>query len=101
MSDAVSAFSTTFWRQDVNWYVRQQSWTRSFAQVNQIWTQKLEATNPSPTPDHGGTPNLADEKLANAIDPQTTQGFVSSLESGSITDASGKVTSGYLLNLLA
>ena len=39
----MSAPSTSFWRQDVNRYVQQQSWTRSFRQVDQNWNQELSS----------------------------------------------------------
>jgi hypothetical protein len=97
MSDAVASSSASFWRQDVNWYVRQQSFTRSFYLANSSWTQNLQTSNSTalsaPAAD-GGAPNLADQKLANLTNPQDEQ-------STSITDTSGQVTSGYLLNLLA
>ena len=105
MSDAIGPSSASFWRQDVNWYVRQQSWTRSFYAADESWTQRLEASNltspPSAPSDRTGAPNVADQKLANLLDPQTEQGLTTSLQTTSITDASGQVTSGYLLNLLA
>ena len=105
MSDAVGPPSASFWRQDVNWYVQQQSWTRSFYQADQNWTTKLEASNfaspPAASAAPSGAPNLADQKLANLTSPQTEQGLTNSFQSSSITDASGQVTSGYLLDLLA
>jgi hypothetical protein len=102
MSDAVGPSGASFWRQDVNWYVQQQSWTRSFYAADQSWTRRLEASNvASPPTDRTGAPNVADQKFANLLDPQTEQGLATSQQSTSITGASGQVTSGYLLNLLA
>jgi hypothetical protein len=104
MTSAVGPSSGSFWRQDVNWYVQQQSWTRAFYQADQSWNQKLQASNrvaPTPADQTGGSPDLASQKLANWTDPQTEQALINSFQSTSITNASGQVTSGYLLNLLA
>ena len=40
----MSTPSISFWRQDVNWYVQQQSWTQSFYQADQNWTQELSGS---------------------------------------------------------
>ncbi|HLH96771.1 MAG TPA: hypothetical protein VKW08_16790 [Xanthobacteraceae bacterium] len=103
MSQASSPTGASLWRQDVNWYVQQQSWTRPFYRADQSWNQKLQASNLTAPPPSGqtGSPNLAEQKLANLIDPQTEQGLIDSFQSTSITVASGQVTSGYLLNMLA
>ena len=99
----VGAAGTSFWRQDVNWYVQQQSWTRPFYAADQGWGQKLQVSNlvAPQSVDPTGSPNLADEKLAAFVDPQNAQAFADSFQSTSITKASGQVTSGYLLNMLA
>lgn len=99
----VGATGTSFWRQDVNWYVQQQSWTRSFSAADQGWSQKLQVSNllaPEST-DQTGSPNLADEKLSAFVDPQSEQALIDSFGSTSITKTSDQVTSGYLLNMLA
>src|SRR5580693_2335747 len=68
----MNAPSTTFWRQDVNRYVQQQDWTRSFRQVDQNWDQKLSSgTSPgSATAAPAGESESASIISPNAFDSQ-------------------------------
>src|SRR6202035_250951 len=64
---AVSIPSVSFWRQDVSWYIQQQSWTQSFYQSDRNWTEKLSGSPTSAataqTNQSGGSASIADAKI--------------------------------------
>ena len=80
----MSAPSTSFWRQDVNRYVQQQSWTRSFRQVDQNWNQELSSDS-SPvlttTTAPAGELESASVINPNAFDSQPASGWIVALQS--------------------
>jgi hypothetical protein len=103
MVDTASTSSISFWRQDLGWYVRQQSWTESFFQQDQSWTRRLSISNsPDPvtsavaTNQSAGAPSIAAQKLMHLVNAPSDSTLTGALPSS----ASG-ATSGSLLNLLA
>ena len=103
MVNTVSTLSISFWRQDLNWYVQQQSWTPSFFQQDQSWTQRLAVSNSpapvaaaAPTNPSSGKANIADQKVLHLVNAQSGATLTGALQS----NARG-VTSGSLINLLA
>jgi hypothetical protein len=104
----VSVPSTSFWRQDVNRYVQQQNWTRSFRQVDQNWNQELSSdrspgsiTTVAPT----GESESASIINANAFDSQAESGWTVALQSSVSNNSSSASTtekkSGSLLDHIA
>ena len=79
----MNAPSTSFWRQDVNRYVQQQSWTRSFRQVDQNWNQELSSGS-SPglttTAAPAGESESASVINPNAFDSQPASGWTVALQ---------------------
>lgn len=80
--------SVSFWRQDLNWYVQQQSWTKSFNQVDQNWTNELSGGS-SP-----GSASIIAQGTVNIVNTQSESPLTSALQ------ASG-AKSGSLLDLVA
>jgi hypothetical protein len=101
----MSALGTSFWRQDVKWYVSQQSWTRSFNRADQNWNQELSGGR-SAAPAAAQTGESGSASIVNP-DPLSTvaeSGWTSALQSslGSSPDsASTTGKSGSVLNLIA
>jgi hypothetical protein len=104
----VSAPSPSFWRQDVNWYVQQQNWTRSFRQVDQNWNQELSSGS-SPgsitTAAPAGESKSASIINPTAFDSQTESGWTVALQSSVSNDSNSASTaekkSGSLLDHIA
>jgi hypothetical protein len=46
MTETVRPSGISFWQQDLHWYVRQQSWTRSFYEADRNWTAELSGGSP-------------------------------------------------------
>jgi hypothetical protein len=102
----VSAPSTSFWRQDVNWYVQQQSWTRSFHQVDRNWNRKLSSgSSPSSTTTaQTGESGSASIVNPNALGDHTESGWASALQSSVGGNSNSTLTTkmtGSLLDLIA
>jgi hypothetical protein len=103
MVDTVSTSSISFWRQDLNWYVQQQSWTPSFFQQDQSWTERLANSN-SPTPATAAAPidpssgkaSIADQKVMHLVNAQS-----GSTLTGALQSSARSAPSGSLINLLA
>jgi hypothetical protein len=98
--DAVSAPSISFWRQDLNWYIQQQSWTQSFYQIDQNWTAELSGSSPRPATTSvaqieksAGSANIADQKIVTLVNTPSESALSGALQ------ASG-ARSGTLVNLL-
>jgi hypothetical protein len=103
MVDTASPSSISFWRQDLSWYVRQQSWTESFFQQDQSWTQRLAISNSpgpvtaaAPTKEPADAPSIADQKVMHLVNAQSGPPSTDAPQAS----ASG-ATSGSLVNLLA
>jgi hypothetical protein len=103
MVDTVSTSSISFWRQDLNWYVQQQSWTPSFFQQDQSWTQRLAISNSpgpvtaaAPTNPSSGKANIADQRVLHLVNAQSGSTLTDALQSS----ARG-ATSGSLINHFA
>jgi hypothetical protein len=105
---AVSAPSTSFWRQDLNRYIQQQNWTRSFRRVDQNWNQELSSDS-SPgsktTAASAGESESASIINPNAFDPQAESGWTVALQSSVSNNSSSASTtekkSGSLLDHIA
>jgi hypothetical protein len=83
--------STSFWRQDVNWYIGQQGWTRSFRQVDQNWNQKLSGgSSPASTATQTGESGSASIVNPNAIGAQIDSGWLVALQS-SVSGSSNSI----------
>lgn len=96
----MSAPSISFWRQDLNWYIQQQSWTRSFYQADQNWTAELSGSSlrPTTTPaaqinQSAGSANIADQKIVTLVNTPSESALSGALQ------ASG-ARAGTLVNLL-
>ena len=104
MADTRNTSGISFWRQDINWYVQQQNWTRSFFQQDQDWNQRLSDSNPhspaaAPNPSAGAA-DIADQKIVNLVDARA--GSPDAPPSGaSGASGPGNATDGAALNLLA
>jgi filamentous hemagglutinin family protein len=85
----VSIPGISFWHQDVNWYIQQQSWTKSFHQADQNWTAELSGSG---SPGSAGSASIIDQKIVNLVTSQSESSLTGALQ------ASG-ATSGSLLNL--
>jgi hypothetical protein len=102
----VSALGTSFWRQDVKWYVSQQGWTRSFHQVDQNWNRELSggtSAAPTTTPAQTGESGSASIVNPDALSTGAESGWTSALQSslGSSSDSAPTTDkSGSLLNLI-
>ena len=104
----MSAPSPSFWRQDVNWYVQQQNWTRSFRQVDQNWNQELSSGS-SPgsitTAAPAGESESASIINPTAFDSQADSGWTvalqSSVSNNSNSASTAEKSSGSLLNRIA
>jgi hypothetical protein len=103
----VSVLSPSFWRQAVNWYVQQQSWTRSFHQVDQNWNRELSSgSSPGSTTTAAqiGESGSASIINPNAFSDQTDSGSTIALQSSVGSNSSSTLTtekSGGLLDLIA
>ena len=103
----MDAQSTSFWRQDVNWYVRQQGWTRSFRQVDQNWNQELSGgSSPASTTTATQTGESGSASIVNpnALGAQVEPGWLAALQSSASGDSNATSTTGKtgsLLNLVA
>jgi hypothetical protein len=102
----VDAQGTSFWRQDVNWYVRQQGWTRSFRQVDQNWNQELSnGSSPASTTTAAQSGASASASIVNpdALGAQPEPGWLAALQSSVSGGSSSTLTTGKtgsLLNLV-
>jgi hypothetical protein len=104
----VSAPNPSFWRQDVNWYVQQQNWTRSFRQVDQNWNQELSSDS-SPSSITTAAPAGESESASiinpDALDSQTASGWSAALQSSVSNNSNSASTtekkSGSLLDHIA
>jgi hypothetical protein len=85
--------SNSFWQQDVNWSVQQRSWTRSFHQVNQNWTQKLsrgnspDSTTPAAQTDQAGSASIINPS---ALAARVESSLASTSQPGSINNSASK-----------
>src|SRR5258708_25681286 len=91
----MSTSSTSFWRQDVNWFVQQQNWTRSFHQVDQNWTQELSSGVSSDSitaaaPD--GESEAASIIDPNAFNAQAESGWTIALQSSESSNSNSAST---------
>jgi len=93
----VSIPSVSFWRQDVSWYIQQQSWTQSFYQADRNWTARLSGgnapsaitqTNPS-----AGSPSIAAAKIVTLVNAQSESTLTGALQASA-------ARSGTLINLV-
>jgi hypothetical protein len=96
----VSDPSISFWRQDLNWYIQQQSWTRSFYQADRNWNAELSsassrhpATTAAQTNQSAGSASIADQKVVTLVNTPSESALTGALQ------ASG-ARSGALVNLL-
>jgi hypothetical protein len=90
----VSTPGLSFWRQDVNWYIQQQSWTQPFYQADQNWTAELHpASTAVPTNQPTGAASIADQKVVTLVNTPSAQAVTGALQ------ASG-ARSGALVDLL-
>jgi anionic cell wall polymer biosynthesis LytR-Cps2A-Psr (LCP) family protein len=104
----LDAQSTSFWRQDVNWYVSQQGWTRSFRQVDQNWNQELSGDSSSAstasTATQAGESGSASIVNPNAFGAQIDSGWLVALQSSVSGNSNSTFTTektGSLLDLIA
>ena len=104
----VDTQSTSFWRQDVNWYVSQQGWTRSFRQVDQNWNQELSGDSSSAstasTATQAGESGSASIVNPNAFGAQIDSGWLVALQSSVSGNSNSTFTTektGSLLDLIA
>ena len=103
----VDTQSTSFWRQDVNWYVSQQGWTRSFRQVDQNWTQELAGGSSlasTTTATQIGEAGSASIVNPNAFGAQIDSGWLVALQSSVSGNSNSTFTTektGSLLDLIA
>jgi hypothetical protein len=93
----VSIPSVSFWRQDVSWYIQQQSWTQSFYQADQNWRAELSSGNPSPataqTNQSSGSASIADPKIVTLVNSPSESSLGGALQAS-------QARSGTLINLL-
>jgi hypothetical protein len=96
----VSTPSISFWHQDLNWDIQQQSWTQSFHQADQNWTAELSGgSSPHPTTtvaqtnQSAGSANIAGQKIVTLVNTPSESALTGALQ------ASG-ARSGTLVNLL-
>jgi hypothetical protein len=93
----VSTPSISSWRQDLNWYVRQQSWTQSFYQADRNWNAELSGSgSPRPataTAQTNQAAGIADQKVVTIVSSPSESPLTGALQ------ASG-ARSGTLVNLL-
>jgi hypothetical protein len=90
----VSAPGISFWRQDVNWYIQQQSWTQSFYQADQSWIAELHpASTAAATNQATGSASIAGQKVDTLVNTPSAQALTGALQ------ASG-ARSGALVDLL-
>jgi hypothetical protein len=107
MTDSTGPSSVSFWRQDWNWYVQQQGWTRSFSEQDRGWTQRLRVSNSAPIgpgDQSAHAIDIAGQKLENLVSAQTGSSVTRALgadTSSSAISAPGNAPSGSLLNLIA
>jgi hypothetical protein len=99
--------SASFWQQDANWSVQQRSFTRSFNQVNQNWTQKLSGGSPpglkatAAPPDQSGSASIINPDVF-AAQAESHRTSAPQPDSGSNSGStSSPATSRNLLDLLA
>jgi hypothetical protein len=103
----VDAQSTSFWRQDVNWYVSQQGWNRSFRQVDQNWNQELSGASPpasTTTAPQTGESGSASIVNPNAFGAQIDSGWLVALQSSVSGNSNSTLTTektGSLLDRMA
>ena len=76
--------SVSFWRQDVSWYIQQQSWTQSFYQADQNWTAKVSSSNTEPaaaqTNPSAGSASLADTKIVTLVNSPSASSLTGALQ---------------------
>ncbi len=105
MTDARSPSGVSFWRQDHNWYVQQQSWTPSFFQRDQDWNQRLSGSNfRNPAHPPAGAADVADQKIDNLINAPAALPLIEappSSSSGASAAGSDSAINGTALDLLA
>jgi hypothetical protein len=93
----VSISSVSFWRQDVSWYIQQQSWTQSFYQTDQNWTARLSNSNAAPgsaqTNPSAGPASIADAKVVTLVNAQSESTLTGALQAS-------QARSGTLINLV-
>jgi len=93
----VSIPSVSFWRQDVSWYIQQQSWTQSFYQSDRNWTAKLSGDTPSAataqTNQSAGSASIADAKIVTLVSAQSESTLTGALQAS-------EARSGTLINLV-
>ena len=92
----MSASSISFWHQDLNWYIRQQSWTKSFNQVDRNWTNELFASSRAGTVsepiNQSSSASIVDQGIVNLVSTQsepttlTSALRASNAKSGSLLD---------------
>jgi hypothetical protein len=104
MADTRSPSGVSFWRQDLNWYVQQQSWTRSFFRQDQDWNQRLSSSNSrNPVHPSAGPADIADQKIVNLVNAPAALPFIDAPPSSSsaASGAGSDSATGTTLNLLA
>jgi hypothetical protein len=93
----VSIPSVSFWRQDVSWYIQQQSWTQSFYQSDRNWTAQLSgnatSTATAQTNQSAGSASIADAKIVTLVNAQSDSTLTGALQAS-------QARSGTLINLL-
>jgi hypothetical protein len=84
--DPVSAPSISFWRQDLNWYIQQQSWTPSFYQIDRNWTAELSGSSLHPTTStarinqSAGSASIADQKIVTLVNTPSESALSGALQ---------------------
>jgi hypothetical protein len=92
MVDTMSTSSISFWRQDLNWYVQQQSWTQRLS----ISNSSGPVTAAAPTNSSSVPASIADQKVMHLVNAQSESTLTGALQS-----SARSATSGSLINLLA